>query len=268
MFNMLRMDLYRALRSKSIYICLGFLLIPIFLCYGLFYLLITPHGQEMALHMGMLDFSEAMEAAQILEEVDSLEMFRQSSMDGGLYSTAVGIVAAMFVCVDFHYGFVKNILSLYRDRWKYVVSKLIVMGLVNLCYLSVTLVFSLLMNLMLGGMVPFSASEDLLFYFGWVWLTSTAFSSLIIMVCVFTRSATAGALSAVFLGSGIVVSVLHYFTSLFGGNGWINYTLYGSICYGPSHFSNVRDLSVVIAGGLFLTIYSVIAAVAIGKRDI
>ena len=53
MLNLLRMDLYRLMRSKAFYICLGFLLTTVFLCYGMLFLVGTPKGQETAPKIGM-----------------------------------------------------------------------------------------------------------------------------------------------------------------------------------------------------------------------
>lgn len=52
MFNLLRMDLYRVKRSKSVYVCAGFLLLTTVLLFGLMWLMSTPRGQEIALRIG------------------------------------------------------------------------------------------------------------------------------------------------------------------------------------------------------------------------
>ena len=48
MLNLLRMDLYRMLRSKSVYICLAILLMMVMVSLGMVSLVATPQGQEMA----------------------------------------------------------------------------------------------------------------------------------------------------------------------------------------------------------------------------
>ena len=48
MFNLLRMDLYRVKRGKSVYVCPGLLLVITVLAFWLMWLLETPKGQETA----------------------------------------------------------------------------------------------------------------------------------------------------------------------------------------------------------------------------
>lgn len=54
MFNLLRMDLYRVKRSKSLYICFLLLMLATVLVYGMMWLLETPKGQEISLRIGMI----------------------------------------------------------------------------------------------------------------------------------------------------------------------------------------------------------------------
>ena len=62
MFNLLRMDLYRVKRGKSVYVCPGLLLVITVLAFWLMWLLETPKGQETALRIGMLTLEETAEA--------------------------------------------------------------------------------------------------------------------------------------------------------------------------------------------------------------
>ena len=96
MFNLLRMDLYRLKRSKSVYVSRGFLLLMTFLTYWMVWLIVTPQGQEAATGMGILEIN-----ADLPLQLDTLSMFRDAGMEGGAYSTILGIVIALFICMDF-----------------------------------------------------------------------------------------------------------------------------------------------------------------------
>ena len=215
MFNLLRMDLYRVKRSKSVYVCFGILLIATVMTFGLLWLMATPQGQETAVRIGMLAAEDLGETSGILDGVDSLVMFRQIGLDGGMYNLVFGIWVMMFVCMDFQSGFIKNVMALYQNRWNYIGSKLASAGIVNACYLILHLLFVLLMNHLFGNMVPDAKWGDIAFYLSWAWLLTTAFAALLILICVLTRSVAAGALAAVLFGGGAVVMPLYSILNIF-----------------------------------------------------
>ena len=98
MFNLLRMDLYRVKRSKSVYICFGTLLAATVFVFGMMWLLATPQGQEISLRIGMLSANEVNESNYILEGYDSLIFYRDICLDGGAYNLIFGIWVMLFVC--------------------------------------------------------------------------------------------------------------------------------------------------------------------------
>lgn len=265
MFNLLRMDLYRLKRSKSVYICLGFLFLMAFLGYWIVWMGMTPQGREAATNMGII-ITEI--DAGVPEQYDTITIFREVGMDGGTYNIILGIVTALFVCLDFGSGFMKNIMSLHRERWKYIGSKLLTVGILNFSYLILQYGFTLLLNLYFDQVASPAAFADVLYYLSNAWLLSTAFAALIILICVLTRNAAAGILSAIVLGSGLLVTALSYITGLFGMNGWMEYTLYYLITYGPSGYTGIWDLKGVATGLAFLTTYSFLAMVSLTRRDI
>ena len=270
MFNLLRMDLYRIKRSQSVYISLAILLILSALGGWRVGLMETSEGRQVALKLGMFQLEELAELeaeGSVLEEMDLLEMFRDLGMDGGLYCSILGIVITLFVCMDFQSGFMKNIMASHRNRSTYVISKLLTAGIVNFFYILISFGFCLLMNL-LFHMVPFTSWNNVLFYLAWAWLISTAFTSLIIAICIFTRNTALGVLSAILLGSGAIVSFLSYLTNLFHLGQWANYTLYFNMTYGPSTYSGTGDLKIFVIGLAFTALYTAAASIGLTKQDI
>lgn len=269
MFNLLRMDLYRLKRSKSVYVCFGILLLATVVTFGLLWIIETPQGQETAVRIGMFSAGELQEEApSILEGVDFLLMFRQICLDGGMYNLIFGVWVMLFVCMDFQSGFIKNVMALYHNRWNYIGGKLMTAGIVNACYLVLHLLSALLMNKLFGNMVPDAKWEDIAFYLSWAWLLTTAFAALIIMVCVLTRSTAAGALAAVLLGGGVVVSMLYGILDIFHAGEWMKYTIYLTLAMGPGHYASIQDLHVYAVGAGFLLLYTVIAGSILKKQDI
>ena len=53
MLNMLRMDIRRMVKGKSLYVCLGILLFTTVLAFGLMYVVLNPDARELAVNMGL-----------------------------------------------------------------------------------------------------------------------------------------------------------------------------------------------------------------------
>lgn len=268
MLNLLRMDLHRLKKSKSTYIVLGILLATIATIYFLFFLMILPSGQAIAVKLGMMTLPEIGEAKQIFMDVDILLMFKESCMDGGFYSLCISVLFAVFVCADFKNGFIKNIMSVHVNRWNYIGSKMLSFGIVNFIYLVVLLLFTILMNVLIGGVIPASSFSSLLFYLIQAWVLTMAVLGLTLMVCMLTLNITAGILTAVFISSGVIVTMLWAILGLFGANGWLNYSLYMSLSNAKSVYQSPADLSGLISGVCFLVLYTVISGAALKKKDI
>lgn len=268
MFNLLRMDLYRVKRSKSVYVCFGLLLLATVLVFGMMWLLETPQGQEISVPLGMLTPEEVKESGSILDGVDTLGFFRQICLDGGMYNLIFGIWVMLFVCADFQSGFIKNIMALHQNRWNYIGSKVLTAGIVDFGYLVLHLLFALLMNRMFGNLVPYAGWRDIVFYLSWVWLVTTAFAALIIFICILTRSVAAGSVAAVLLGGGVVVMSLYGILNMIHMGEWLKYSIYLTCAMGPQKYTSVKNLYVYVVGFGFLVLYTVIAGIVLKKKDI
>lgn len=268
MINLLRMDLYRLKRSRSVYVCLAVLFAIAVLCYWMIWMILDPEGREFAAKIGMNALAGLEDEPVLQEGYNTLAMLRDIGMAGGGYSSIMGLVVTLFVCGDFNSGFIKNILSLHRNRWKYVGSKIITAGILNVFYLAAMFAFNLLLNLLCHNLFPYAGAADSLFYLTWAWFITTAFTALLILVATFTRSTAASVTATLVLGSGVLVTAVSHITGMFGINKWFSYTLYYNITYGPSHYTDMHDLAAYAIGAAFLILYSVTAAVTLSRRDI
>lgn len=268
MFNLLRMDLYRVRKSKSVYICFGILLAATAAIFGLLWLMAVPRGQGLAVRAGMLTVAETAELSDVLKGVDSLVMFRQTCLDGGTYNLVFGIWIMLFVCSDFQSGFIKNVMALHQNRWKYVGSKIVTAGIVDFCYLILHLMFTLLMNRLFGNMVPYAELGDCVFYLSWAWLVTAAFAALVILICVLSRSVAAGAVGTVLFSSGVIVTVLYSLMNTFHMGSWLKYSIYLTLSMGPGEYTAWKDLYVYAVGAGFLILYTAVAGVVLRRRDI
>lgn len=268
MLNLLRMDLYRIRKSKSTYICLGILLATVAIIYFLFYLMFLPNGQVIAHNMGMMTIPEITEAKDMFQEMDILVVFRQACMDGGFFPLVLSVLFTVFICADFKNGFIKNIMSVHINRWNYITSKILAFGLVDFIYLAVIYIFTFLLNVLIGGLIPYTSLGSVLFYLIQAWVLTMGMLALILFVCMFTRNLTAGILTAVFIASGAIVTVLSLILGLFHANGWLKYTLYMSLSNAAAVYKSPADLSGVFTGVIFFILYTVLAGIILQRKDI
>lgn len=268
MFNLLRMDLYRVKRSRSVYVCFGIILGMILLSFFLWYLMITPQGRMTAERLGMEMNQTRAEADQMIQGIDFLSFIRQIALAGGSYNLVFGIWVMLFVCLDFHSGFIKNVMSLHQNRWSYVGGKILTAAIVNACYLILYVLACFLMNMALGGMVPMGRWQDLVFCLSWNWLVATSFSALIILVCVLTRSVAAGAVITVLFSSGMLVVALNSLLTPLHLADWLQYSIYFTMAAGPEKYTAPGDLYVYAVGGGMLAVYGILAGIVLRKRDI
>ena len=75
-------------------------------------------------------------------------------------------------------------------------------------------------------------------------------------------------LGAVLGGSGLIVTLLSGITNQFRLSGWEEYTIYYNLTYGPSAYTSVADLKVLVVGLVFLVLYTAGAVTTIIKRDV
>lgn len=268
MFNLLRMDLYRLRRSRSVYVCFGVLMAASVTVFVMLWLMAVPQGQETALRIHMLSAHELESSRSLLDGVDVLELFRQTALDGGMYNVTMGICIMLFVCADYHGGFIKNIMAFHENRYAYVGSKVITAGILNAVFLAGHFAFTLLLNWMFKSMVPWTNARDVVFYLAWAWVLTTAFAALEIVICICTRSVAAGSLAAVLLGGGVVVMMLYGLLNMFHAGGWLNHTIYLSLSAGPSKYASVQDLKIFAVGAGFLILYTAAAGIVLKKQDI
>lgn len=266
MFNLLRMDLYRIVKSRSMYVCFG--IVQVFAVMSVMLLWLLGKGHEFAVMLGMSDYGGQQSLSGMLNGLDLISVFRDTALDGGAYSLMLGIWVMMFTCMDYQNGFIKNILSVHVNRWEYVISRILSAGIVNFFWLVLHYGFLALLNLLFGNLVPHAAAGDVLFYLGWAWLLTTAFAALIVFICVLTRSAAAGTLAAVCFSSGAVVAPLYGILQMFHKGGWLKHTIYFVLREGPGQFDGMQDLTVYVTGAVFVLAYGLLAGIVVKRQNI
>lgn len=269
MLNLLRMDLYRMFRSKSFYICFGIILFIAFFTFGFLFVITSPDAQEFLLTRGMSLADFEGDTGFELLSFSILDIFHQSSISGGFFSVTIGILASLFVGVDFENGFIKNIVCAHENKWTYVTSKLCCLSIVNMIYLAGSLLLTILLNILLGGIYSNVPAASILFYLVAVWLVACAFSAMALMIIIVTRSKSVGIALAIFVNGGVILQILSLLLGLFNLKWLTEYTLYYSLAgmkLPPRHLADVATALLIAA--VYLIIYTLVGKLALAKKDI
>ena len=182
MFNMLRMDLRRLVKSRNFYVMLAVT--------ALLLLLVV----VMAAHIASPETLDAMES--------QMELMHET-LGGGFLLVMAGIGVTIFVNGDFSSGFIKNTCCVKPRRRDYVCSKILLAGI----YSGILTVFSVLLMLFAPVLVhwqPVPAPVwSIVQYTFWLWLPHWAFSLMALALVLLTRSNTLGIILSMVAGSGL-----------------------------------------------------------------
>ena len=75
MFNLLRMDLYRIVKSRSMYVCFG--IVQVFAVMSVMLLWLLGKGHEFAVMLGMSDYGGQQSLSGMLNGLDLISVFRR-----------------------------------------------------------------------------------------------------------------------------------------------------------------------------------------------
>lgn len=235
MFNLLKSDFYRALRSVSLWVCLGLLVAVIaaaafsmnYLCSPEFAQLVQNTMTEESLE-GMTDEEKAQTIAdgqEAIEEVQSLNMKELASptdlwanvfVDGGLVGLLGSMFVALFLAQDFKSGFARNLPMDRRGRLSYFGEKLLFVTIIQLVFLLVAaLVASGLFGVLGFTYLATDSAGGIALWLAQAWLVSCAYAFIVAWLVWLLRSDTVGVVAAVAVSTGaagsIAASVLNYF---------------------------------------------------------
>jgi ABC-type transport system involved in multi-copper enzyme maturation permease subunit len=196
-----------------------------------------------------------------------------SSMMGiGMALMIIGIFFALFICQEFSTGFAKNIFARHANPRRYVGGKLMSLTVSGMIMIAVFTIISMILLVAVGVGVelPGGIGGLLTFLIEKIFVC-TAFASLILLACVFSRKSVIGVVVAVALAMGVIPMVLgiagHYF-----GITWVadilKYTMSGLSGLASLTFSG-SDFATIVVGGLIWTAVCCVLSCRVAKlKDI
>lgn len=265
MFNILRMDMRRMLRSKTFYVCLIILGVTLIFTQMLLWVVSDPQMVEYLNSKGIL---VSVSNPTGLDNLSLLDVFHQANIGGGLFAVVTGILSAIFVCSDFESGYVKNILSAYVNRGKYLWSKFLCISIVNLIFLLATFVIALVVNVLSGSPFHLNGASDILFYLLQIWALECGFTAMILSEGMLTRSKAAVITFAIFVCGGVVGMVLKSILGIFSLNKIMEYSLYMNVANAQTAYQGISSLKPFGVGIIFILVFMLLGQVTLSKRDV
>lgn len=216
MFNLLRMDLRRLLRTKSFYIVLAVWAALLLLLVLLVTKISDPRTLDAMQESGVVTVGgDDLEMGEEIRGMTQLE-FIYECLGSGFLPVMAGIGTTLFVFGDFSGGCIKNICFAQPRRWQYVCAKALTAG----AYSGVMIVLSMALLIVSPGLfgLPLarSSAAELLQYAFWLWLLCWCFVLMPLSLVLLTRGSTMGILLSVLAGIGLIAAMLRAVCRQFG----------------------------------------------------
>ena len=269
MFNLLRMDLRRLVRTRSFYIVLavtaGFLLLMILMVAAV----TNPETLDAMQSSGMVVVEG--DDRQMGEEIRSMSQleFTYECLGSGILLMMICIGMTLFVNGDFSSGYVKNICFARPRRWEYVTSKVLLAGVYSVVLVIVGILVSLVGPALFGLHLAASPIARILQYTFWMWLPHWAFGLLGLGLVLLTRSSTLGIIMAILSGGGVVAVLVQNLCQRFGWPDLAQYMLSMVAGYQCVPMLGAEQMVMILACTVgWGLLYAAGSLIAMEKRDI
>lgn len=216
MISMIRMDLYRIVRSRSLYVILGFGIVCCLIVNVIFYVLSNSDILQSLKDGGIIVIGGSVDILDMNLSMSGTEYVHTSIFNNGLYSCMFGVFAALFVGSDFRSGCIKNLMAFRLHRRYYVVTKFISLFIVNVG-LSGTFILSLLLfDRILPATAITSSLTDFVLYVIALQAVQAGFIAMILFALMLTRSESFGIFVSIVVIGGILSVLAEQLLSFFG----------------------------------------------------
>ena len=207
MFNLLKTDIRRLLKSRSFYILLAVAAILILMVSAMAAYITDPETLDEMSAQGADVDEHDQRIAEEIRKMDQLDLAHET-LGGGFLLVVTGIGMTLFANGDFSSGFVKNICCVQPRRVDYVLAKALTAGVYSgiITVLGAALILS---SPYFYGLRPQPcAVPDILGYVVLLWLPHWAFALMALALVVLTRSTTLGIILSLVAGSGLTAVLL------------------------------------------------------------
>lgn len=268
MFNLLKMDCRRLVKSRSFYLILAITLGVLLFMNLMLAIMTTPE---------VLDAMEASGAEvnvddrQLGESIRTMNQlaFVHELIGSGLLLIMTGLGTTLFVSGDFTSGYIKNICFAQPRRGAYVLSKILLAGIYSGILTLISVLFSLALPPLFGLHPEASGPVEILPYIFWVWLPHWAFSLMALALVLATRGVSLGITMSLVSGSGLPATLLGTLARQLGWAPVDSYFLSNVTSDLCAPQANGQNLALILACTLgWGLIYGCAGLLLMKKRDI
>lgn len=208
MLSLIRMNLYRCVKTKSLYIMLLITMAIV----G--FITLMSSMEEAALDQEMIQQMEETEESTVgimigADPITSGVMMTVEFIGSGLILLLVAIFTALFSNSERVGGYLKNLNSCAGSKEQIFIAKLAPVILFVTLEIAIIPLTALIMQLSLDRML----SKDFLLYLVAEWILHIAYGIFILMIMEISRSLVTGILCGVFLGMGVGVLLVNFLES-------------------------------------------------------
>lgn len=290
MVNILRMDAYRLVRSKSLWICLGLIVFFVALAAGMLAWTTSPEfiqamqSSEATVRTGGVTLGvttpeqaftsdDLAEAMAILSSTSQITYIGSMMVKGGALALMFIIFISIFLASEFESGFSKNVFASHPNRLAFLGARLIEIAVLAAVFVTATIASSLVSAAIAGFELAPSPVGDIVLWGALITLMLTAFGTITALTVWLTRKMSAAIVVGVVLVTGLVAALIRSVVSLIPGMSHLAdfmltpcmeslglYGLDGAGAFGIGHIAAV--------GIAFVVIFAVLSAVVLKKKDI
>lgn len=292
MVNILRMDLYRLVRSKSLWVCLGITIALAVMTIGILGLATNADFMQWAqasggsssgsfISVGIND-NAAMSPEEVQQSVsDATAMLSDSTLlvmtggslvKGGALALMFSIFLSIFLASEFEGGYSKNVFTVQPNRFAFLGARLVEIVLIAAVFVAVSMLAIGLTSAIAGVELAAVSVADMLLWGGLVTLVLSGYGMLVAFIIWLTRKMAAGIVMASVLVTGLIVMLAQAAFSLFPALSHLtDFTLFScmqSIGQGLNVEGALSVAHVAGVGLAFVVAFTVFSAVVLKKKDI
>lgn len=276
MLNMLKMDLYRMIKTRSCYV----ILLVMF-----FVTVLSTYLEKQALDKG-----EAY-TAELASEDDSVSFGMTVSLAsepgenvtvfGMYYANAQAKALALFLVIfaviyataDLNSGYIKNIGGQVKGRWKLILSKVFSILVYTVVFLGLFVLLQAVSNRIFLGYLAWGDGKEFLTYLALSALLSFALEMVCMTVAVLVRNNVFSMILAICLCMNLMVIVYNAIDTLIAKAGvkdfqLLEYTVTGQFAVLPMLPTGSECLQAAVVGLVFSAAAILLSGVVFEKRDI
>lgn len=279
MLNMMKMDLYRMVKTKSTYVILFVMILVTVLTTYLATQMPEEEmaaaqemesGQEETVNFGMtVSVSEVAEAG---EQITVFGMFYANSQAKALGLFLV-IFTVIFSTADINSGYIKNIGGQVKSRWKLIISRTFSILVYTILFLGLFILFQAVSNRIFFGYLEWGDGKAFLIYLGISILLDFALEMICMAVSVLLRNNVFSMIFAICLCMNLMVIIYNAIDRLIAKNGGkdfhlLEYTVTGKLAVFPINPTGQECLGAVLIALIFSGAAILLSCIVFEKRDI